>query len=109
MSASPPQSANRRRLPVAVLGATGAVGQAFVRLLANHPWLELAAVAASEQSAGKRYGDQVRWRGPGPLPQAAADLILRPPAPPLDPAHFFSPLAPDLPRDLEAALARGRA
>lgn len=36
------------RNPVAVLGATGAVGQRFVQLPANHPWFELAAVAASE-------------------------------------------------------------
>ena len=42
----------RRR--VAVLGATGAVGQAFVRLLSRHPWFELAELAASERSAGKR-------------------------------------------------------
>ena len=40
---------------VAVLGATGAVGQTFIRLLADHPWFELAEVAASERSAGKTY------------------------------------------------------
>ncbi len=56
-SASPP----RKKIPVAVLGATGAVGQTFVRLLANHPWFELAELAASERSAGKSYGDAARW------------------------------------------------
>jgi aspartate-semialdehyde dehydrogenase len=40
------------RIPVAVLGATGTVGQKFVRLLADHPWLEITALAASDQSAG---------------------------------------------------------
>ncbi len=47
--------------PVAVLGATGAVGQMFVRLLANHPWFELRELAASERSAGKKYADVTRW------------------------------------------------
>ena len=41
------------RIPVAVLGATGAVGQRFVQLLAEHPWFEIAALAASEKSAGR--------------------------------------------------------
>ena len=58
---------------VAVLGATGAVGQAFVRLLADHPWFELAEVAASERSAGKRYAEAARWLG-GEIPAAARDL-----------------------------------
>ena len=44
-------AARRQKRRVAVLGATGAVGQAFIRLLANHPWFELAELAASERSA----------------------------------------------------------
>jgi len=51
----------RRRLPVAVLGATGAVGQSFVRLLANHPWFELRELAASERSSGRSYREASRW------------------------------------------------
>lgn len=54
-------SAPRKKIPVAVLGATGAVGQTFIRLLAGHPWFELAELAASERSAGKRYGEASRW------------------------------------------------
>ena len=54
-------TAARKKIPVAVLGATGAVGQTFMRLLANHPWFELAELAASERSAGKKYGDASRW------------------------------------------------
>ena len=50
------------KIPVSILGATGTVGQKFVRLLADHPWFEVAAVAASSASAGKTYGDAVRWR-----------------------------------------------
>jgi len=53
---------NRKgKWPVAVLGATGAVGQMFVRLLADHPWFELKELAASERSAGKKYGEVTRW------------------------------------------------
>ena len=56
------------KIPVAVLGATGTVGQKFVRLLADHPWFEVAAVAASSASAGRRYEDVARWREPVPIP-----------------------------------------
>ena len=51
----------KTKWPVAVLGATGAVGQMFVRLLADHPWFEVAELAASERSAGKKYGEATRW------------------------------------------------
>jgi aspartate-semialdehyde dehydrogenase len=53
------------RIPVAVLGATGVVGQRFVARLAAHPWFEIAALAASEKSAGKRYREACAWRLPG--------------------------------------------
>ena len=50
------------KIPVSILGATGTVGQKFVRLLAEHPWFEVAAVAASSANAGKPPGEVVRWR-----------------------------------------------
>lgn len=65
------------RLPVAVLGATGAVGQAFVRLLANHPWFELVEVAASERSAGRTYAEATRWLAGEPIPEHVATLTVR--------------------------------
>jgi aspartate-semialdehyde dehydrogenase len=71
----------RERVPVAVLGATGAVGQTFVRLLARHPWFELAEVAASERSVGRRYGEVVRWLEGELSPGIAALQVL-----PCDPA-----------------------
>jgi len=64
-----------RRIPVAVLGATGAVGQTFIRLLEGHPWFELHEVAASERSAGRRYGDAAHWLE-GPVPDRIADLVV---------------------------------
>ena len=71
------------KVPVCILGATGTVGQKFVRLLADHPWFEIAAVAASSASAGKRYGDVVRWREQMPLPERVANLVIRECVPPL--------------------------
>jgi aspartate-semialdehyde dehydrogenase len=56
-----PGAVPRERIPVAVLGATGAVGQTFIRLLRNHPWFRVAEVAASERSAGKTYADATHW------------------------------------------------
>lgn len=61
------------RLPVAILGATGAVGQAFVRLLDGHPWFRIAEVAASERSAGKPYREATTWIE-GRLPTAVAEM-----------------------------------
>lgn len=63
------------RLPVAVLGATGAVGQTFIRLLADHPWFRVTEVAASERSAGKRYADATRWIE-GEMPADVAALTV---------------------------------
>jgi aspartate-semialdehyde dehydrogenase len=63
------------RIPVAVLGATGMVGQRFIELLAGHPWFELVALAASEQHGGRLYAEVSRWRLPGSeMPASAARL-----------------------------------
>ena len=62
-------------LRVAILGATGAVGQTFIRLLVGHPWFEVAEVAASDRSAGKRYADATRWIE-GDLPAEVAGLTV---------------------------------
>src|SRR6476659_8482047 len=67
MKTAPIPGKRKAKWPVAVLGATGAVGQMFVRLLADHPWFEIAELAASERSAGKKYGEATRWLE-GPLP-----------------------------------------
>jgi aspartate-semialdehyde dehydrogenase len=64
------------RIQCAVLGATGAVGQAFVRMLADHPWFELSEVAASERSAGRTYGEATRWIGDTPVPDRVARLTV---------------------------------
>jgi aspartate-semialdehyde dehydrogenase len=63
------------RIPVAVLGATGMVGQRFIELLQGHPWFELVALAASERHGGRSYAEATRWRLPGSeMPASAARL-----------------------------------
>lgn len=80
------------RVPVAILGATGTVGQKFVRLLADHPWFDIVAVAASEQSAGRAYGEVVRWREPSRLPESVGALVVQRTEPPLGARIVFSAL-----------------
>ena len=66
------------KFKVAVIGATGMVGQRFVTILANHPWFELTEVAASKRSAGKTYEEAVngRWKMDNPIPEAAKSLVV---------------------------------
>lgn len=85
MTWSPP---NGMRWPVAILGATGAVGQTFVRLLANHPWFEIAELAASDRSEGKTYADAARWIE-GVMPESVAGMVVKG----TDPAGITSPIA----------------
>jgi aspartate-semialdehyde dehydrogenase len=66
------------RFRVAVLEATGLVGQRFVSLLARHPWFELVALVASGRSADQRFRDAVRWVIEQPLPDAVADIKVEP-------------------------------
>jgi aspartate-semialdehyde dehydrogenase len=96
-----------RRHRVAVLGATGAVGQAFIRLLANHPWFELTELAASERSAGKRYAEAARWIGGDEIPADVAKMTVLP----CDPSRIsadivFSALDSAAAGDAEPAFAR---
>src|SRR6185503_2542174 len=64
------------KIPVGILGATGAVGQRFVQLLADHPWFEVAEVAGSDRSAGKQYAEACTWRLPDAPPAAVAKLVV---------------------------------
>ena len=66
---------------VGVLGATGAVGQRFVELLADHPWFKLTTLAASERSAGKPYGSIVKWRLDTPFPENIGKIKVVPTSP----------------------------
>lgn len=97
------------KIPVCILGATGTVGQKFVRLLAEHPWFEIAAVAASSASAGRKYGEVVRWREQTDLPPRIAELTVAECAAPLPGAIAFSALDADIAGPIEQAFARAGA
>ena len=99
-------TAPARRIRVGILGATGAVGQTFIRLLADHPWLEVVAVAASERSAGKRYRDAAHWLS-GDMPESVAKLTVTACDPSaVDAQVVFSALDSDAAEEVEAAFAR---
>ncbi len=66
------------KIQVAILGATGAVGQQMVAMLDGHPWFELSEVVASDRSAGREYAEVVDWRLPGSPPETAAGLLVQP-------------------------------
>jgi len=69
---------------VGILGATGAVGQKFVRLLESHPWFKVRALGASSRSAGRPYSESVHWIEPTALPEGAAGITVTE----CNPEHF---------------------
>jgi aspartate-semialdehyde dehydrogenase len=95
----------KRRIPVGILGATGAVGQRFVQLLVDHPWFEIAAVTGSERTVGQPYGQGVNWVVPGDPPAAVVDLVVQETRPDLDVPVVFSALPTGLAREWEPKFA----
>jgi len=93
------------RLRVGILGATGAVGQKLVALLARHPWLEVTAVTASQRSTGRSYGEVVHWLEATPPPTEVAALPVTAAEPPLECDLVFSALDADAAREIEPAFA----
>ncbi len=97
------------RIPVAVLGATGMVGQRFIELLQGHPWFELVGLGASERHGGRTYADVSRWRLPGSeMPVSAANLPVVACSPEAlgDVKIVFSALPAEVAGDIEAHFAR---
>jgi len=91
---------------VGILGATGVVGQRFIQLLENHPQFEVAALAASDRSQGKTYSQACTWRLPGDMPEQVRQIVVQPPAPPLDCDFVFSSLPTDVAKAAEENFAR---
>ncbi|MBN2006709.1 MAG: aspartate-semialdehyde dehydrogenase, partial [Anaerolineae bacterium] len=94
------------KIPVAVLGATGAVGQRFIYLLANHPWFEISALAASERSAGKPYAEAANWVIPGDPPSGIGEMVVQPLETNLPARIVFSALPSDVAREIEPQYAQ---
>lgn len=93
------------KIPVAILGATGMVGQKFVELLSDHPWFEIAALAASERSAGKKYGEAMRWSMSSPLAPKIAAMPVLPCSPNLPCRIAFSGLDSSVAGEVEEQFA----
>ena len=69
----------KKNIKVSVLGATGMVGQNFLKLLENHPWFDVIDVAASKHSSGKTYREATseKWAIDTQIPDSIANLIVR--------------------------------
>ncbi|NLO29930.1 MAG: aspartate-semialdehyde dehydrogenase [Methanosarcina mazei] len=90
-----------------ILGATGAVGQRFVEALANHPWFEITALAASERSAGKTYREAAGWRLDTAMPESVENIEVVPVDPKtVDADVVFSALPADLALTVESEFAK---
>jgi len=95
-------------IPVAVLGATGSVGQRFISLLDNHPWFKVIYLAASDRSDGKTYSNACRWVLSEPMPDWASKMTLVPANPQFMAGAkiVFSALPADQAKFLEPEFAR---
>jgi len=94
------------KIKVAVLGATGAVGQRFVQLLDQHPWFEVTALTGSDRTVGQIYGEACRWVLNDPMPDYARSMRIVPTEPGLDAAIAFSALPSDQAKAIEPAFAQ---
>ncbi|HUS19174.1 MAG TPA: aspartate-semialdehyde dehydrogenase [Terriglobales bacterium] len=93
------------KIPVGILGATGTVGQRFVQLLEDHPWFEVAWLAASERSAGLAYQDAAKWKLTTSIPDRIAHMKVSAAAPDGAPRVIFAALDAALAQDLEPKFA----
>jgi aspartate-semialdehyde dehydrogenase len=93
-------------IEVGVLGATGMVGQHFVKFLEGHPWFRLAWLGASDRSSGKRYREATSWRLGGTMPESVADRIVEDCQPGNAPKLVFSATDSSVATEIEQAFAR---
>jgi aspartate-semialdehyde dehydrogenase len=93
------------RIPVGILGATGIVGQRFIQLLENHPWFEVAWLAASERSEGKAYSEAARWKLATSIPPRIAAMRVSEADPKDAPRLVFAALDAAIANELEPRFA----
>lgn len=94
-----------QKIDVAVLGATGSVGQRYIELLENHPQFRLAELVGSERSAGKRYGDAADWRISSGPPSDVANMVIQNHTEPVKSPVVFCSLPGGIAFDVEQQLA----
>jgi len=96
----------QEKIPVAILGATGSVGQKFIELLADHPWFEITELCASDKSAGKQYKDAVDWFLSSSLPKKIGEIIVQKCEPILNSKVVFSALDSSVAGEVETEFAK---
>ena len=96
---------SQQKIPVGILGATGVVGQRFIQMLENHPWFEVAWLAASDRSAGQAYGNAAKWRLKTPVPDRVRNMTVSNAAPDGAPRVIFAALDASIARELEPQFA----
>lgn len=95
------------RIPVAVLAATGSVGQRFVQLLDGHPWFQVVCLTGSDRSIGQKYGEACHWILPEPMPAWARDMTVVPTSPEaVNAALVFSALPANIAKEVEPQFAQ---
>ncbi len=97
---------NLKKIKVAILGGTGAVGQKFVALLDNHPWFEISEITASSNSAGKTYESCTNWREITPIPERVRNIIIKNCDEKLNSQIVFSALDSSVAGDVEKLYAK---
>lgn len=95
----------RQPIPVAILGATGFVGQRLVDILHKHPWFEIVQLVASNRSENKAYKDAVTWLLPTPIPQKIAEMKIVSPNPTPEIKIAFSSLDSSIAEEIEQMYA----
>jgi aspartate-semialdehyde dehydrogenase len=95
----------KTKYPIGILGATGMVGQRYIQLLENHPWFEVAWIAASDRSSGKTYGEAAKWRLDTPLPERIANMTVSTAEPEGAPKIVFASIDASYARELEPKFA----
>ena len=93
------------RIEVGILGATGMVGQHFIRFLQGNPWFDLKWLGASDRSAGKKYRDAMTWHSSGTVPESVTDLTVEECKPGNAPRLLFSAMDAGVATDIERAFA----
>jgi aspartate-semialdehyde dehydrogenase len=94
------------KIPIGILGATGVVGQRFVQLLEDHPWFEVAWLAASDRSEGKLYSEATRWRLKTSMPSKIAGMRVSPATPKGAPKVIFAALDTAIALEMEPRFAQ---
>src|ERR1051325_5356173 len=93
------------KIPVGILGATGAVGQRFIQLLENHPWFEVVWIAASERSAKLPYAEAAKWKMNTAIPARIAKMTVSKADPKSAPKLIFASVDAAIAQDMEPRFA----